>query len=287
LKARKPTPVHTNHFVPFIIHRVECSNQKDHTDHPTRADYFDVPRVFFGDSRASNLRGEEPIDDIDEYLENHEEISLIWVKVYSCDAYLESIRDQFEVLRAPLHPMHPMHPMLMRHFSFLPADGDEATPEREEITIVDDMIKNAVEEAIDIPCERISTAARTQETSAAVSQLYIHLRQPDKLADGSATDLEDLLRYMDMAFVKEYQAADDLFAQGCVTRKHLAKLFWKDGLIVASRGGHPRAYLLEGWPRWEDDKFVLPCVTWSLMDNFSRRKRSRSNTPLRRRKRCL
>ncbi|KAL2799686.1 P-loop containing nucleoside triphosphate hydrolase protein [Aspergillus keveii] len=248
LKARKPTPGQMNHFVPFIIHRVECSNQKDHTNHPTQADYFDAPRLFFGDSRASSLRGEEPIDDIDEYLENHEEISLIWVKVYSCDAYLESIRDQFEVLRAPLHPMNPM---LMRHFSFLSADGDEAIPEREEITIVDDMIKDAVEEAIDIPCERISTAARTQETSAA----------PDKLADGSAIDLEDLLKYMEMAFVKEYQAADDLFARSCVTRKHLAKLFWKDELIVASRGGQPRAYLLQGWPRWEDDKFEGEEVT--------------------------
>ncbi|KAL4933484.1 ATP-binding protein [Aspergillus undulatus] len=268
VKAPKPSSIQTNSFVPFVIHRTVCSAQKDHTNHPEQANYFDAPRLFHGDSRASNLRGEEQIDDTDEYLEDHEDISLVWVKVYNCDDYLVSVRDQFEVLRAPLHPMDPM---LMRHFSILHADGDEATPEHEHITIVDDVIKAAVKEAVGIQCERISTAARTQETSAAVSRLYIHLRQPDIYpleTDESAKGLEDLLKYMKMAFKKEYQDADDVFARGCVTRKHLAKLFWKDEVIVASRGGQSRAYLLKGWPYWARDKFVFPCVTWSFDGQF-------------------
>ncbi|KAL4986817.1 P-loop containing nucleoside triphosphate hydrolase protein [Aspergillus falconensis] len=161
-----------------------------------------------------------------------------------------------------------MNPMLMRHFSILYVDGNEAIPEHEEITIVDDMVRDAVEEAIDFPCERISTAARTQEISAAVSRLYIHLRHPDVQADELEKGLEDLLKYMEMAFEKEYQEADDLFARSCVTRKHLAKLFWKDEVVVASRGGQPRAYSLKGWPYWDGDDFVFPCVTWSFDGQF-------------------
>ncbi|PLB44558.1 P-loop containing nucleoside triphosphate hydrolase protein [Aspergillus steynii IBT 23096] len=266
-KARRPSPTQTNSFVPFTIHRALCSAQKDHTDHPRRADYFDAPRLFYGDSRASHLRGEEQIDDLDEYVENHEDISLVWIKFYYCDDYHESARDQFEILRAPLHPMNPM---LMRHFSILYADANEAIPEHEEISIVDDKIKDAVEEVIDIKCDRISTAVRTQETSAAVSRLYIHLRHPNVQDDEPEKALDDLLKYMEMAFEKEYQEADDLFARGYVTRRHLAKLFWKDEVIVASRGGQPRAYLCKGWPYWEGDDFVFPSVTWSFDGQFFR-----------------
>jgi hypothetical protein len=230
-----------------------------------KADYFDAPRLFYGDSRASHLRGKEQIKDIDKYLESHEDISLIWVKVYSCDDYLKTVRDQFELLRAPLHPKNPI---LMHYFSILNADGDEAIPKYEEIIIVDDLIKDAVLEAIDIPCERISTAARAQETSAVVSRLYIYLRNPDVQADEPEKGLEDLLKYMEMAFEEEYQEADDLFARSCVTRKHLAKLFWKNEVIVASRGGQPRAYSIQDWPYWEGNNFVFPCVTWSFDGQF-------------------
>jgi hypothetical protein len=42
-------------FETIIIHRVKCSQQKHHVDHPEQADFYNIPRLFIGDSKASEL----------------------------------------------------------------------------------------------------------------------------------------------------------------------------------------------------------------------------------------
>ncbi|KAK1853114.1 AAA family ATPase [Colletotrichum chrysophilum] len=53
------------------------------------------------------------------------------------------------------------------------------------------------------------------------------------------THLLGFLAYVESSFAKEYQEADNLFARGRVTRKHFAKLFGPNEVVVTFEDGEP------------------------------------------------
>ncbi|KAL4945912.1 hypothetical protein BDV06DRAFT_235834 [Aspergillus oleicola] len=261
---RSPSFDHEN-SEPFIIHRVLCSSLKDHSDHPHQTDFFDAPRLFLGDSRASNLRGEDSIEDTEAYLGENEQIRLIWIKFYSCNVYHESIENQFQALPTP---QHPMNATIRRYFYVLNHHGPEPGPEFEEIAIIAKSLREKVKEITEIRTERISTTKRTKKMDTVVDRLYTHLRRSRTALDQPDLRMTNLLQTMGLVFRQEYSQADDLFSRGCVSQNHLSKLFWPNEVIVTIREGHPRAYVLQGWPAWEGESIILSCVTWSFDGRF-------------------
>lgn len=205
------------------------------------------------------------MEDTEKYVEEHKDAGFIWVKNYNCNAYHDFIGDMFIPLRAPRHPMNEN---IARHFFVLEAHGDEARPESEEIAIVDGDLQGKVEELIKIPTRSISTSSDTGETKAAIDRLYVHLRQHHTPAGEIDDQLECLLSVVETVFANEHQEADGSFSRGVVTKGHLAKLFRPNEIIVTIRDGHPRAYLLNGWPGWLGKVLSLPCVTWSFDGQF-------------------
>lgn len=198
-------------------------------------------------------------------MEENKDVGFIWIKNYNCNAYHDCIGDMFIPLRAPRHPMDEN---LARHFFVLENHGDEAQPESEEIVIVARDLQDKMEELIKIPTRNISTSSDTGRTKAAIDRLYVHLRQHHTPAGEIDDRLECLLSVVEAVFANDYQEADGSFSRGAVTREHLAKLFRPNEIIVTSREGHPRAYLLNGWPDWFGKVLSLPCVTWSFDGQF-------------------
>lgn len=85
----------------LIVHTVACSRTAAHADHHPRSSYFDCPRLFTGDHKASALRGRYRIDNVEEYIEQHEELYMVINRVYSCEVYHESVQHLFGRLQLP------------------------------------------------------------------------------------------------------------------------------------------------------------------------------------------
>ncbi|CAG8416467.1 unnamed protein product [Penicillium salamii] len=266
-KAQKTSPHLFEHSDSLIIYRVLCCSENHHFDHPNQVDFFDVPRLFLGDSKASNLRGNNPIRDTEKYLKEHTEISLYRIKVYSCDAYHDSIQGQFQTLRAPLHPMSPE---MLRFFYILDEDGHEADHESEDIIILCKDLQQEIGKVINTQPKRISTTDGSVQRETVVNRLYSHLRRGDSLDARSDSQMARFFAIMEAVFKNDYGVADGLFSNGYVSGNHLAKLFRPNETIVTNHGGHPRAYTLDSWPEWRSDSLILPCATWSFDGQFYR-----------------
>src|SRR4051812_3864730 len=51
----------------LIVHLVQCDSQGSHSSHRPASPFFDAPQLFGGDNKASALRGQDPVEDIDSY----------------------------------------------------------------------------------------------------------------------------------------------------------------------------------------------------------------------------
>ncbi|KAL4878190.1 P-loop containing nucleoside triphosphate hydrolase protein [Aspergillus karnatakaensis] len=227
-KATKPS---IDELGTAIIHRVECNLQKDHADHPDQRDFYDTPRLFSGDSKASELRGERRVTS-----EDNDEGPVIWMRV-------------FDALEAPHHPTDRM---IARYFHVLRSRGPEAQPVSEEIIFEDEELQEEIRSITDIETDRITTINRGDLHNAVIDRLYTQLRRGRETFDTEDPRLPTLLRIVDLAFQQEFLAADSLISRGCVTRRHLPKLF-RPGEVVRGSGS-----------------LVLPCSTVSFDGQFYR-----------------
>ncbi|KAL3443418.1 P-loop containing nucleoside triphosphate hydrolase protein [Aspergillus insuetus] len=248
-------------FETIIIHRVKCSQQKHHVDHPEQADFHDIPRLFIGDSKASELRGEKRLSKS----QQDETRELVWIKIYSCDTYHELIEPQFETLRAPRHPKSAL---ISRYFHVLNSEGPDAEPEFEEIKILASDLQEEIRLRTEILSSRISTGNRSDHNDLVVDRLYTCLRRDIEPPEPVSPRLDLLLRTIEEAFRQEYSEADSFFSREYLSQKHLPKLFRPNDIIVRSTDGHPRAYVIERWPEWDGDSLLLPCTTWSFDGRF-------------------
>ncbi|KAL4918407.1 P-loop containing nucleoside triphosphate hydrolase protein [Aspergillus aurantiobrunneus] len=263
VKAPKPSDAVPKVLGRLTIHRTICNAQNDHIDHPSQADYLDPPRLFGGDSRASDLRGEKRIEVVEARLRNNPTVDILFIKSYSCGAYHDSIRGRFTELQAP---QHPINATVKRYFSVLEHNGDVAVPISEEIVIVAQDMQDTLQGLLKLQIERISS---TQCVSAVVDRFYILSHHPQSFQIDSR--MGTFLAIAGTVFAQEYQEAFELLSYRRVSRKHLAKLFFPKELVVTStRQGHPRVYMVSEWPEWKEQSLVLPCVGYSFDGRFFR-----------------
>ncbi|KAL3481494.1 P-loop containing nucleoside triphosphate hydrolase protein [Aspergillus californicus] len=259
-KASKPS---ADEFETAIIHRVKCHLEKDHVDHPEQRDFYDAPRLFLGDSKASELRGVRRA-----VPREGDETPVSWMKVYSCGAYHNMITNKFDALEAPHHPMDRI---IGRYFHVLKSPGPEALPVFEEILVEDEELQEKIRLITDTQTGRITTINRSEQDNAVVDRLYTHLRHDREFSDAESPRLTALLGTLSLVFQGEFLEADRLFSLECVSRRHLPKLFRPGEVIVSVNEVHPRAYVVDRWPEWHgSESLVLPCTTLSFDGRFYR-----------------
>jgi hypothetical protein len=93
---------------------------------------------------------------------------------------------------------------------------------------------------------------------------------------------EDLLKYVDTKYRKQFAEAKSLFKRGLVTQAHILKLFKPNEPVVSEVSGRPVAYILQYWPSLGSNGSTnLSC--WSFQfdgTRFARKNRNISIPPL-------
>lgn len=83
------------------IHQVDCNESGIHAGHGTVSYFFDRPRLFAGDCKASRLRGMMVAHITQDYLDDHPELSFIVYESYNCNEYHELLKNDFERIQMP------------------------------------------------------------------------------------------------------------------------------------------------------------------------------------------
>ncbi|KAI1739152.1 AAA family ATPase [Xylaria scruposa] len=252
----------------LVVHCVNCATKTSgHRAHLQGALYLDRPRLFKGDSGASTLRGRVPIHSIEQYVDTHEDVGLVIVKTYDCVDYHNHIQDAFVRLPRPNHPPIP----------------DDIRP---YFNVLRDNCKYAValDEAI-APSESLAKVLeQLAKLDPVLSDCYSNLKPPylqvyhtrtrikelarDKLDESKAALVFLLLDYVVESFGSEYQEAEALFSKGQVTKKHLAKLYGPNEVLVTIEDDEPVGYLSKKCPVSAGSSFTLSCYKWTFDGQF-------------------
>jgi hypothetical protein len=262
----------------LLLHHVTCQGGGNHSLHKSESYYLDVPRLFAQDSKANVLRGKEEMSMVEEYLEDHPEVTFIVYKSYSCHVYHELVRDDFDRMKMPrIDPS--MVSRVKAYFFSLPADGKVAEPNSEAIGIVSEDLTEAIEDAKAISPDRLLGLGSSGTLKSPYIQIY-HARDTiaeimstsnSALSSNAREHLSLLLNFVTLSCSHEWQTADTLFQDGLTNATHFYKLF-RPGDIVVTSDAPPVAYLLNGWPsRTKIGQMELSCTTWTFNQAFSKR----------------
>ncbi|KAI1752740.1 P-loop containing nucleoside triphosphate hydrolase protein [Xylaria castorea] len=251
----------------LIVHSVNCIKTPGHEAHLERALYLDRPRLFKGDSGASTLRGRLPIHSVEGYVDNHEDIGLMIVKTYDCVGYHNHIKEAFVRLPRPNHPpipddIRPYFNVLRDTCSFAVA-RDEAIAPFESLERVLKQLAQLDPVLSDCYANLKPPYLQVYHTRARIKELA-----RDKLDESRAALVFLLLDYVVESFGPEYQEAEALFSKGLVTKKHLAKLYGPNEVLVTVEEDEPVGYLSKKCPVQAGGPFTLSCYKWTFDGQF-------------------
>jgi hypothetical protein len=272
----------------IILHRVICERRRvdgeDHQSHPKQEDYLDVPRLFARDTRGSELRGQKPLINPQEYYDDHPEICAVVTKEYSCAEYHRVVKARFEVITTDVdkHIFNRMRPWLFR----LREDGPPAESINESILISSALVASLSELA---HRNRLGEWEQEHNLKAPYDYFY-HFRNllrrhaRDQLRPSAREELEVLLDYIDETQGEDFDRIDETFRSGMVERDHFSKLFRPNDIILTIQEGHPRAfcvekaYASERTTGLERQTITLDCWAWDFDGSF--RKAQTSQIPV-------
>lgn len=264
----------------LVLHRVVCDRQKntdeDHSQHLITADYNDEPKLFAKDDRASALRGQNYIRDVEEYLERQEAVAFVVFKVYDCRQHHYHIRGQFINL-APETIARASFLRLKPWFHVLPEDSNVASPISEEISIIKEGLAKGVEDLVSQDIGRLGAWNEDSSLRAPYDYFYhCHGRMRELLeieSGPSRTTLPEvsrLLDYIQTVCNVQWAAADQFFQQGLVTANIFSKLFHPGEVVVQDDDGVPHAYLVDKVEGQSNIRVVLVCWTLAFDGRFRR-----------------
>ncbi|KAH8664768.1 P-loop containing nucleoside triphosphate hydrolase protein [Ilyonectria robusta] len=270
-----PTRERTMDIIPpttlktMVIHAVRCDSAlSGHGGHNSETVYLDQPRLFKGDSRASALRGQVELpDDIDEYLETYDDVNLIIRRRYDCFNFHAQCEELFERLPQPIHPRLP--PNVRSYFYILPNDSDFAPSYGEDLIPSRELAR-----AMDtLSVHDVTFAGWQTNFSPPYLQLYQNATLLMSIAQNflnksGLSCVEQLIRYITETSGLEYEEADELFSQGLVNEKHLAKLFKSNDILVRFEEGHAVACVSTKCTFHQTTYPSLTCYSWAFDGRF-------------------
>lgn len=266
-KQRAP-PLPSPPFETCTIHRVNCTANKDHQEHPSVAYYEDTPRLFAGDSKASVLRGKHNITSVSEFVESHSHIGIILYRDYDCEAYHALIESRFRPLETPDNP--PIK-SLLPYFYRLDGDGMPAKSHDAAMLIPSEELQIALLEFTKMDPGIISELEYSGHMRQLITQIYHHrgIREnagaKEALGDTYFELAVFFVDFMKISFGHEFDEADSYFSEGFVTKFHLPKLFAADSVLVTREQGQPCAYALD---ESSQDPSELSCWAWRFNGRF-------------------
>lgn len=264
----------------LVLHQVDCQREltagEDHSKHSTSKCYLDVPRMFAKDSRGSALRGEHPVRDVDEYLENHPDICVLVYKTYNCTKYLQRIRDNFQKI-APETMNHSVFLHFRPWFYSLREDASPAKALTEYVEVVSVRLEDGLDKLTMSDPDSYTPWKEPANTAAPYDYFYHHqvaLRRtaPQLLDAQSYEEVMVFLDYIQTSHGSQYADADLLFSQGYVTRKFFTKLFHAQEIILSNVEGGVQAYMIEKYEGKAGNSINLACWHWEFDGAFQRTK---------------
>jgi hypothetical protein len=262
----------------LIIHRVLCNRTQvygeDHTDHIKSADYFDVPRLYAGDTRGSLLRGVKRMEDLEEYYENNPDTVFVVYRTYSCTTYHQLVKDDFEtrvlgiVDRQVLKRLRPW-------FYSLSADGPFPSPKSEEVIIASERLRHAIRTVVASNPDRLGEWDEKQNPKAPYDYFFhteAVLREISRsVLDWSYQDeINVLLDYLEESHGEQFNDARAAFSNGLVSRSTLSKLFGPNEVVVSYKNGDLLAYVCERCPDVSSLPITLKCWAWTFEGSFQK-----------------
>ncbi|KAL2170510.1 hypothetical protein VTG60DRAFT_4796 [Thermothelomyces hinnuleus] len=279
-----------------VLHRVECRAQHSSPGHRTHDEtclFLDRPGLFPGDSRASALRGRQPVHAAatpDEYLDRVPGVGLVVERTYDCEAYHRRIGHSFVRLPLPAGDASSGNRLpaeLWPYFDVLLPENEERSGmplEPAEAKTETICTSQPLRDAMDVLAERVPSLFAQWDAGLVppYSQLYrnrVRMRElVGEVLDGRlAAHALLLLDYVEETFGTRYREADALFARGLVERSYLDMLFGPNEVVVCEEDGEPVAYMsTPPPPRTAPDRshVIIACYTWAFDGAFRREHRN-------------
>lgn len=246
----------------LVVHIVNCGKSGAHADHDGEITYLDRPRLFAGDHKASILRGERKIEDLDEHIEQHEEFSALVRRYYDCQAHHTSVKDLFERLQLP-HQNVTVTSRIRPYLFSLARDSEEAMWEFEEMEILSRSLKRTLS---NFGMGDITTIGAPYVPFYHRMHLVSDfLRSPKGNHD---EELKNIASYINHECGQNFDEADNLFSKGLVSLEHFDKLFKSDDIVVMEVKGHLQAYACTRVSSAESNSFSMDCMSWIFDGNF-------------------
>lgn len=238
-----------------VVHYVQCHCTNGHEDHPRTASYFDEPRLFKGDSRASALRGTRVfMQAAEDFMAADDEVNMVIQRDYQCQTFYDSLNktQAFVRLRQPDHPRIP--PEMLPYFFRLSKTTDPATHTHETLHVSQEL-SEALQKISD--CHPGFKSWKMHLT-APYSKLYLARNKARGLANENLDP--DMCRrvYMFFDYIEEVASASSreaeaLFAQGLVARAHIPALFREGEVVIEERqNSEPLALVISQGPGSDD-----------------------------------
>lgn len=263
-----------------VHHEVYCNRQAtdghNHSTHPPKATYIDVPRLFARDSRASALRGKEQVYDLNTFQHQNDDVCMIVCKRYDCEEYHDARHSLFTKYPVPSW-VQSMGPYDARPwFYFLTNDAPEATTESEHILLCSDVLKRALDTlGTSIPRSDLE-GLLSDKLESPYEYFYHHhadLSQVSRrLPSQDQQVISVLLNYIVKSQKTNFEEADAMFRRGCVSRAHFGKLFKTSDIVVRNESGGPRAYKVDSIQDEHNDAVSLQCWAWEFDGQFYKSK---------------
>ena len=268
-----PPPQH------LVIHQVNCNESGIHASHGTVSYFFDRPRLFTGDCKASRLRGTKVANISQDYLDDHPNLSFVVYESYNCNEYHELLKYDFERIHMP--QINPLTLNQLRPYLFiLKSDGDYALPKTQVIKGVSLELTKAIREANSLSSGGLDRLGNTQSWTAPYLEFYqtrmllgrLISSPTSKLSSTAKQQLSLLHSVVRNLCINDWAEADKLFKSGVVNKRHFSKLFSPRQVVIRMVDSLPMAYLLEktGVSR-ADNSIDLFCVSWTFERVFTKR----------------
>ncbi|KAI1131336.1 AAA family ATPase [Nemania abortiva] len=245
---------------PLVIHIVRCDEdgcddedeyEPAHNSHPLNSYFKDVPALYRDDTKASLPRGMDPILDLQEYRELHEDAAVTIFRWYDCVTYHRSLKDEFhKVLTGPKLAKIPSE---LRPYCFsLRRNGPKATMLYETM----EMSQNLTSTLDGI----LQSQHQILPPNSSQKSPYLLLYHSQPLLKQFLNDAKDqrqidhvrvLSQYLE-TFDAEYEGARAQFATGTVSKSSFNKLFEPGDLVLAIVENEPSVFKIVGCPQPSD-----------------------------------
>lgn len=249
-----------------ILHQVTCTNDVHYHNGSLYVDPPTFKTFRYQGMEQKKLEGKELIAEIEDYLRSKPDLSFVVFKQHVC----EDKKDRHHIPFIFLGVTCACQICTQERLNQAHSANDIRT---EQLRVVSPVLKQALRGLATCHMDGFSVGAEGDPQMSAPYLFMYHHRTEIKnaLEAGGGSEVEHLRLLNDWIETnhgKDYEEADQLFEQGFVSEAHLSKLFKPNHFVIKPKlGGNARAYALQFWPSWKNQKLYTQVWSWKY-DGF-------------------